>query len=214
MQLTVIKADGTQEEYLHTKVMACLVNAFGCADEGYVSAASELAETVTYYLYNQRDGDSISSGEIFSIIQAVLSSTGYDFAAENLSIHNQKRNLLRTRIEITKINTESDSFELPGEADCWNKSKIVHDLQIERRLDIATARTIASMVEEKIINSGIRNFTTDFIKFLVISQTQAIISAQQQLKLSANAEKNVFENDMATDGHLRQSQKGLCPVGV
>lgn len=214
MQLAVIKADGTQEEYLHTKVMACLVNSFGCVDEGYVSAASELAETVTFYLYNQHNDDSISSGEIFSIILAVLSSTGYGFAAENLSTHNQRRNLLRTRIEVTKFNTESDGFEFCGETYCWNKSKIVHDLQIECKLDVATARMIASMVEEKIINSGIRNFTTDFIKFLVISQTQAIISAQQQLKISAKAEKNIFENNMATDGHLRQSQKGLCPVGV
>jgi transcriptional regulator NrdR family protein len=214
MQLTVIKADGTQEKYLHTKVMACLVNAFGCVDEGYVSAAEELAETVTFYLYNQRDEDSISSGEIFSIILAVLSSTGYGFAAESLSVHNQRRNLLRTRIEVTKINTESDRLEFFGETDCWNKSKIVHDLQIEQKLDVVTARTIASIVEEKIINSGIRNFTTDFIKFLVISQMQAIISAQQQLKISARVEKNIFENEMATDGHLRQSQKGLCPVEV
>jgi hypothetical protein len=214
MQLTVTKADGTQEEYLHTKVMACLINAFGCVDEGYISAAEELAETVTFYLYNQRDEECISSGEIFSIILAVLSSTGYGFAAENLSTHNQRRNLLRTRIEIAKINTESDSFGFSGETYCWNKSKIVGDLQIEQKLDVVTARTIASIVEEKIINSGIRNFTTDFIKFLVISQTQAIISAQQQLKLSAKAEKIIFENNMATDGLLRQSQKGLCPVGV
>lgn len=214
MQLTVIKADGTREEYLHTKVMACLVNAFGCVDEGYISAASELAETVTFYLYNQHDDDSISSGEIFSIILAVLSSTGYGFAADNLSTHNQRRNLLRARIEITKINTESDSFQFSGETDCWNKSEIVQSLQIERKLDVATARTIASIVEEKIINSGIRNFTTDFIKFLVISQMQAIISAKQQLKISTKAEKFIIENDMATDGHLRQSQKGLCSVGV
>jgi hypothetical protein len=194
--------------------MACLVNAFGCVDEAYISAATELAETVTFYLYNQHNDNTISSGEIFSIIQAVLSSTGYGFAAENLSNHNQKRNLLRTRIEITKINTKSDSFQFSGETDIWNKSKIVRKLQVERELDVATARTIASIVEEKVINSGIRNFTTEFIKFLVISQTQAIISAQQQLKISARAEKYIFENEIATDGHLRQPQKGLCPVGV
>ena len=203
MQLTVIKADGTQEEYLHTKVLACLVNAMTCSDELYLSIASELADTVTFYVYNQHDSNHISSGEIFSIILAVLSGTGYDFAAENLSNHNHKRNLLRARLEISKFDTKKyfssakNNFQnfsdFPTDQPaCWNKSKIVQDLQFEQKLDAATARIIASMVEEKILNSGLRNFTTDFIKFLVISQTQAIISAQQELKLSAKAENVCF----------------------
>ena len=221
MQLKVIKADGTQEEYLHTKIMACLVNAFAEPDERCVGTASELAETVTFYLYNQHDGDSISSGEIFSIILAVLSSTGYGFAAENLAVHSQKRNLLRTRVELTKFDAKKYSdtarlrpLEIPNSTNCWNKSKIVKDLQAEQKLDVATARTIASMVEEKVLNSGLRSLTTDFVKFLVISQTQAILSAQQQLKLSAKAERVVSEYNTATDGRLRQPQKGLCPVEV
>jgi hypothetical protein len=217
MQLKVIKADGTQEEYLHTKVMTCLVNAFACLDEAYLAAATELADTVTFYLYIQHDRNEISSGEIFSIIQAVLSSTGYDFAAENILNHRLRRNLLRTRIEVTKFDAKNCAAAKTNRIDLtdtthWNKSKIVYDLQSEQKLDAITARTIASMAEEKIINSELRNFTTDFIKFLVISQMQAIISAQRQLGVSAKAEKLISEYTSATDSRLRQSQNGLCFV--
>jgi transcriptional regulator NrdR family protein len=223
MQLKVIKADDSQEQYLHTKVIATFVNAFTEPVEKDAFVACQLAEAVTFYLYNNYGKDKITSSEILSIIQAVLSSTGYDNAAANLAEHCYRRNLLRTRVEIIKYDIQkiSDSLKLQQvitalPANHWNKSKIVNDLITEYSLDNTTARTIASMVEEKILNSGFRRVPTAFISFLVLLQTQAILSAQQQLQAQSNVKKTVFaaKNNAVTDERLRQPQNGLCPVEV
>jgi hypothetical protein len=73
---------------------------------------------------------------------------------------------------------------------------------------------VASLVEEKILNSGFRLVPSGFIRFLVLWQMQTILSAQQQIKTC----KDDKEIDLAevfnavTDGRLRQPQNGLCPV--
>lgn len=220
MQLKVIKADGTEEGYLHTKVLATFVNAF--ARPADTSVAGELAEAVTFYLYGKYGSAKISSAEILSIIQAVLSSTGHDAAAANLAEHRCNRDLLRARVEVTKCDIQqiSDAVRLrrsiaPQPAAPWNKSKIVNDLLAEYNLDITTARTVASMVEEKILASGFHSVSSAFIRFLTVLQTQAILAAARQLQSRKNGEAFVSSvNNAARDGRLRQPQNGLCPVEI
>lgn len=233
MQLKVIKADGMQEGYLHTKVIAAFVNALAKPQEDNALVARQLAEAVTFYLYNKYGRDKITSSEIFSIIQAVLSSTGCDDAAVNLTEHHCRRNLLRARVEVTKpdIQKISDAVKLrqvitAQPVNCsprcdrvatgWNKSKIINDLVTEYNLDSTTARTVASIVEEKILSSGFRCVTAEFVRFLVICQTQAILSAQQQLQHKPDEETaaSYSVNNAVMDGRLRQPQNGLCPVEV
>ncbi|MGA2915729.1 MAG: hypothetical protein ABSE89_06855 [Sedimentisphaerales bacterium] len=221
MQLMVVKADGSEESYLHTKVIAAIVNALGRPADEISSIASELAEAVTFYLYGKFGRNKISSSEILSIIQAVLSSTGFDDAAANLAEHHCRRTILRTRVEVLKsdISQISDAVKLhqniTHQPAPWNKSKIINDLVAEYNFDITAARTIASIVEEKILASGFRCVPSVFIRFLVLMQAQAILSAQQQLQRQAD-EKAAFTslNNAPTDGRLRQPQKGLCTVEV
>ncbi|MFA5291534.1 MAG: hypothetical protein WC496_00715 [Phycisphaerae bacterium] len=221
MQLRVIKADGTEEEYLHTKVIAAFINAFAEPAGKYTYAAQQLAEAVTFYLYNSRSGSKISSSEILSVIKAALSSTGFNAAAEALAEHYQKRNLLRSRVEVVKADMEKISdieslqkIGFPNSAARWNKSKIIIDLISEYNLDPATARTIASLVEEKILNSGFRLVTTGFVRFLTLWQTKEMLTAQQQIKTCKTSAKtdstDVYHAD--TDDRIRQLQNGLCPV--
>jgi hypothetical protein len=230
MQLKVIKADGTEEGYLHTKVLATLVNAFAEPAENNTSVARELAEAVTFYLYSKYGRNKITSSEILSITQAVLSSTGHNDAAANLAEHHYRRSLLRARVEITKSDIQKISDAVKRQqgsavqpTSCWNKSKIINDLVTECNLDSATARTVASMVEEKILASGFRCMPSAFIRFLVLLQTQAILSAQQQLQSrpdeetiasSSRLSPSKSVNNALTDGRLRQQQNGLCPVEV
>lgn len=220
MQLKVIKADGTIEGYSHTKVIAALVNALVEPAQNNISVARELAEAVTFYLYNKHGRDKITSSEILSIIQAVLSSTGYDDAAANLSEHHYRRSLLRTRIEVAKSDIQkiSDAVRLrqnitPQPGSSWNKSKIINDLTTEYNFDNITARTVASMVEEKILASGLRRLPSSFIRFLVLIQAQAILSAQQQLQADEKSAACSI-NNAVRDERLRQPQNGLCPVEV
>ena len=71
------------------------------------------------------------------------------------------------------------------------------------------------MVEEKILASGFRCVPSAFIRFLVLLQTQAILSAQQQLQSRPDEETIASSvNNAVTDGRLRQPQNGLCPVEV
>ena len=81
-QLNVKKADGQLEEYMHTKVIHTINNALAGADEIDIAIVEQLAEVVTYYLYKKENCSVISAREIFSIIKAALSSTGYEFCAE------------------------------------------------------------------------------------------------------------------------------------
>lgn len=210
MQLKVIKADGSQEEYLHTKVIATFVNALTEPAEINTFLASQLAESVTYYLYNKHNSQTITSSEILSIVKAVLSSTGFDYAAQALVEHHYRRNLLRSRIQVVKTNPDNTVDE---DSVCWNKSEIIGRLINEHNLDSASARTIASLVEDKILNSGFHIVPADFIKFLMLWQMKSLMSAQQQIK-SSPAIKPILNIDFnaVTDDRLRQPQNGLCTV--
>ena len=188
-QLKVIKADGSLEEYSHTKVIGTINNALDKIGQADVYIAEQLAEVVTYFLYHRQNRRSVTSSEIFSIIKAVLTATGYEDAAIELSEHHFKRRLKRSRTEVVSIDIQelTDAELLVGsegtDGRCrWDKSRIVGDLLKKYDLCPPTARTIASMVEEKIFNMGINLVPSSLIKQLVLSDTAAVLRAQQQLQ--------------------------------
>ena len=94
-QLKVIKADGSLEEYSHTKVMGTINNALCRIGQADVYIAEQLAEVVTYFLYHRQNRRSATSSEIFSIIKAVLAAVSYDEAAIGLTEHHFERRLKR-----------------------------------------------------------------------------------------------------------------------
>ncbi|MHC4185887.1 MAG: hypothetical protein ACYSR4_08150 [Planctomycetota bacterium] len=75
MQLRVMKADGSVEEYLHTKVVGTISNALSTVDQADIHMAEQLAEVVTYFLYSKQKPLVVTSGEILSIIEAALTTT-------------------------------------------------------------------------------------------------------------------------------------------
>jgi transcriptional regulator NrdR family protein len=189
MQLKIIKADGSIEEYMHTKVIGAINNALDGAGEADIYTAERFAEVVTYYLYHQQNRRSITSREIFSIINAVLTTTGYEDAAAALSEHYYQRILRRSRIEVVSIDIrEMDDAELlarngQSEGDSrWDKSRIIDYLVTKHNLCRQTARMVASMVEEKIFNMGITRVPVSLIKQLVLGDAAAALQAQQQLQ--------------------------------
>jgi len=189
MQLKVIKADGTVEQYLHTKVIGTISNALGSNGRPDTYVAEELAEVVTYYLYNRQNRRSATSSEILSIIKAVLSATSYEDAAVALSEHHFERRLKRSRIEVASIDIEEladaeklcTTEHLDGRSR-WEKSRIVKDLVEKHGVSRQPARTIASMVEEKIFNMGLTLIPASLVKQLVLSDAAAVLRAQRQLQ--------------------------------
>jgi transcriptional regulator NrdR family protein len=188
-QLKVIKADGSIEEYSHTKVMGTINNALCRTGEADVYIAEQLAEVVTYFLYHRQKRRNATSSEIFSIIKAVLSAVNYEEAAIGLTEHHLERRLKRSRTEVVSINIQklTDAEVLTdSETDnnrCrWNKSRIAEDLVTKYDLNKTTARTIASMVEEKVFNMGINLIPSSLIRQLVLGDTAAVLRAQKQLQ--------------------------------
>ncbi len=189
MQLKVTKVDGSVEEYLHTKVIGTVSNALSEVDQANVSVAEQLADVVTHFLYNKQKRRIVTSGEILSIIKAVLTSSGYEDAAVALSEHHMERKLKRCRIEVIPLNVQelADAEllckpEQLGEKVRWNKSQIVADLVASFNISHQTARTIASIVEQKIFNMDITLVPTSLIRQLVLADAAAVLLAQQQLR--------------------------------
>jgi hypothetical protein len=189
MHLNVSKADGTVEQYLHTKVIGTISNVLSASGQGDVYMAEELAEVVTYFLYHGQNQQRVSSSEILSIIKATLTSTGHELAAEVLSEHHFERMLKRSRVEVVSVNIRelSDAEQLYQvekkiSKTRWDKATIVHDIVTKYRLSRQIARTIASMVEEKVFNIGLTLVPASLIKQLVLSDMAAVLRAQRQLQ--------------------------------
>lgn len=188
-QLKVIKADGAVEEYFHTKVMGTINNSLGLVDQADIDIAEHFAEVVTFFLYNQDYRGSVTSGEILSIIKAVLVATGYEKAAAALSEYHLARKLKRGRVEVVPVDIQNlaDAELLVGvdgpEGKCrWDKSRIVHYLMTRHDINRQTARLIAAMVEEKIFNMGLTLVPTSLIRQLVLGDAATVLRAQQQLQ--------------------------------
>lgn len=187
-QVKVIKADGSVEPYLHTKVLGTISFALGGAGQDDISIAEQLSEAVTYYLYRDQQRDEVSSGEIFSIIKAVLTATGYEDAAAVLNEKHYGRRLKRSRIEVVYIDiAEMADVEalLAGDESAgrsrWNKTVIVEDLVSKYEMDRQTARAVASMVEEKIFGMGVTVVPASLVKQLVLSDAAVMIRAHREL---------------------------------
>lgn len=188
-QLKVIKADGSIEEYLHTKVMGTINNALGDVDQANIDIAEQFAEVVTFFLYNQYNRRTVTSGDIFSMIKVVLAATGYEDAAVALSEHYFERKLKRSRIEVVPIDVQdlTDAELLSGAGETtgrsrWDKSRIVRDLVDGHCICRQTARMIAAMVEEKVFNVGMTLVPSSLIKQLVLGDTATVLRAQRQLQ--------------------------------
>jgi len=187
-QLKVVKADGSIEEYFHTKVIGTISNALGKIGQTDVYIAEQLAKVVTYYLYRNKNRRRVTSSEILSVIKAVLTATNYEQAAVALTEHHFERSLKRSRIEVVSVDIQDLSdTALLCETDQstgrsrWDKSRIITDLVTKYGFPRQTARTIASLVEEKMFSLGITLVPASLIKQLVLGDIALVLRAQTAL---------------------------------
>jgi transcriptional regulator NrdR family protein len=188
-RLSVIKSDGSMEEYMHTKVLHTIDRALASTGEPDSVVAERLAEVITYFLYGERACSVVPSSEILAAIKIVLAATGYDNAAEVLSEHHFQRRLQRNRVEVFRTNGSEPSgpeqlLELQTNAEraVWCKSIIVDDLVNKQDFDRQSARVVAAMVEEKILAMQLSKVSSSLVKQLVLNDTAAVLHAQKQLQ--------------------------------
>jgi len=187
-QLRVVKADGTTEEYLHTKVIGTINNALTAAGRPDIAMAEDLAEVVTFYLYKRQDRRQVSSGEILSMVKAVLTSTGCELAALALGEHTLERRLRRARTEVLAIDMQDfedverlNRMREPAERMPWDKGQIVLDLTAESGLPRQTARAVAALVEERVFGMGMTLVPRSLLKQLVLGEAAVMLRAQREL---------------------------------
>ena len=183
MKLKVIKADGSIEKYLHTKVLGSVSNAFSLVGEPNIFAAEQFAEVITFYLFRERNIGTVTTDEIHIMIQATLSATGYADAANALNEYHLNRKLERKRIEVVDDDDGADRTGQSCSSLAWDKSQIVHDLVTEDDFDMNIARAIASAVEEKVLSIGMTRIRRKLIKQLVLADTETMLQAQEQLQM-------------------------------
>jgi len=187
--LRVVKADGSTEAYLHTKVLGAINNAMASAGQADMMLAEHLAEVVTFHLYQEADRHSISSSEILAVIKAVLTATGREEAAAALAEHALERRLHRSRTEVLEIDVQDvddlrqlSQTQPPLARIPWDKTRIVHNLITRSHLPRQTARVIASMVEEQVFRLEMTTVPRSLIKQLVLGETAAVLHAEQELQ--------------------------------
>jgi len=219
MQVRVIKADGSKESYLHTKIIRTLSRVIDIDFEGSICLAEELAEALTYYIYSYTKTDLIYSYNIHSMLLAMITDTGYENYGSALQEHHINRVALRKRIEVVTID---DPFEAgigfcdPNERSSrWNKSIIVNCLESIYGLEHYIARTIAGEVEGKVLHLGTYKISRSLIKQLVISEASAMLNAQAQLNGNESFKKYAT-CDIHTDTEVCPGKfnNGLCNVGA
>jgi hypothetical protein len=192
-QLRVTKADGTDEVYMHTKVIGTINSALTAVDQADMLFAEDLAEVVTFYLYNKWGRRGVHSNEIYAMIKAVLVATGHEEAASALSQHAIERRLRRSRTEVLAldINEFADAQKLcettrPPARCPWDKAQIVHDLTSRFGLPPHTARAVASSVEERILRLEMTTIPLSLIKQLVLGETVAMLRAEKELQSTSS----------------------------
>ena len=178
-QLKVVKSDGSIEEYMHTKVIGAFSNALAAVDEPSVFASEQLAEVITFYIYEREDSHIVSSDEIHLMMQSVLTATGYEHAALALKEHRLSRNIKRKRIEV--INNGEREGGCVDMVLQWDKSQIVNSL-IEDNINRHVARAIASNVEERVLKMGMTRVPCSLIQQLVAVDTDLMLQAEGQLQ--------------------------------
>jgi len=179
MRIRVMKTDGTAEPYLHTKVLGTFHHALSESGEPNLYAAEQMAQAVTYYLYSQPHSRTVTTDEIHLMIQSVLCDTGHILAAEALNQHRNQRKLQRRRIEVVEDTPDDNAAAVP-----WSKSAIVEHLVSRYHLRRSLARVIAGQVEETIFRMEIFRIRKGLIRHLVETETEAMLQAEEQLKIT------------------------------
>jgi hypothetical protein len=185
MIVRVIKADGSVEEYLHTKTLLCISTALSDAQEWDTATAQNLAEVVTTFIYCQRE-EQIASESILAMIELVLVETGYSNAAAALSEHHRRRTLARNRTEVVvaEVRKLSDAEAVAAGAMAsrqWSKSRVAEHIQRTYGLQRQPARAAAARTEEKVLAIGMTRVWSGLVRQIALAETAAMLRAEECL---------------------------------
>lgn len=192
----VRKRDNRIVPFDKAKIEDAIYAAFRSVGEGDRPLAAELADAVTHFLESKYQGPVPGIEDIQDVVETVLIEFGHTRVAKAYILYRQKRATLRETLQVRKMGHASDPVaaeecaedawsgteagSAPGvdrylpEVDQvvegiapWRKSRIAAALIREADLDARVAEEIASTVERKVLDSGLRRISTSLIRELV-----------------------------------------------
>jgi ribonucleoside-triphosphate reductase len=139
--------------------------------------AQELADVVVMFLEKNLNGNEMPGIEdIQDMVEKVLIETGHARTAKAYILYRDKRTRLRRGLEVHKERPNGNNttdFSLlvdPGSRDeilTWEKGRIALALEKEAALSPSLASEIASSVERRVFDSGLKRVSTSLIRELV-----------------------------------------------
>ena len=173
----VCKRDARVVPFDQTKIADAIFKAAQAVGGEDRQMADELAAVVALFIgRNFEAGDVPGIEEIQDLVEKVLIETGHARTAKAYILYRDRRARMREAIRVRKrVRHNGSSTDLsllvdPGTRDeilPWDKSKIALALEKEADVDLMLAAEIASAVERKVFDSGLRRISTNLIRELV-----------------------------------------------
>ncbi len=221
----VRKRDSRIVPFDESKIADAIYAAFRSVGEGDRALATELASAVTHFLEEKFSGSIPGIEDIQDLVETVLIEMGHTRIAKEYIKYRQKRAMLRETLQVRKVTGHEgegvsydygavESAVCPAgeepfpEVDLgergvsrWHKSRIAAALIREADLDPSVAEEIASNVERKVLDSGLKRISTSLIRELVDNELfelgfSAKLQKQAPLGLPKyNLEQLIFGTD-------------------
>ncbi|MBN1256696.1 MAG: hypothetical protein JXA52_03205, partial [Planctomycetes bacterium] len=172
----VRKRDGRVVPFDEKKIVDAIFSAARAVGGEDIHLAEELAGVVKLFLDKRFVEEVPEIEDIQDMVEKVLIETGHAKTAKAYILYRQKRAEARDHTRVRKqIRQERSSTDLhlmvdPGsraEYFSWDKPRIAKALSTEADLSADEAADIASVVEKRIINSGLSRISTNLIRELV-----------------------------------------------
>ncbi len=173
----VRKRDGRLVAFDERKIADAIFKAAQSQGGEDRATAEELASVVTLFLQkNYPNGDPPGIEDIQDMVEKVLIETGHARTAKAYILYRERRARAREALRVRKHkkngrNTTDLSLLVDtgtkDEITKWDKSKIAQALETEADMPTEAAWEIASAVEKRVFESGLRRISTTLIRELV-----------------------------------------------
>ena len=172
----VRKRDGRLVPFNEEKIAGAIFKAAQSVGGEDNDMAAELAGVVTLFLEKSYVGQIPTIEDIQDMVEKVLIETGHARTAKSYILYREKRTRVRETVKVRKrrrrrgSSTDLALLVDPTSKDelyPWDKHLIALALEKEAEIEPSLAEEIASVVERRVLISGIRRISTALIRELV-----------------------------------------------
>ena len=173
----VVKRDGRVASFDNSKIADAIFQAATAVGGEDRQTAEDLAEIVTVFIENNYDNDHPPGIEdIQDLVEKTLIETGHAKTAKAYILYRERRTRLRDMLRVRKpVRGDRSTTDISLLVDAgsrdelfnWDKQKIAEALVKEAELEDAVAHEIASAIEKKVFNAGMRRISTTLVRELV-----------------------------------------------